>query len=189
MARVIKRVSAVFASGTILYGTTREHKKIIVFDIDNTLIHAKLTKRCDTLNMKKMPNYDFQISLNTEDNDKETYNVWIRPFANIVIPLLSNFATCHIYTSAKQDYADFVLGNMPMKEYFEGIHYYDSWKKFNTKNLSVIPGNNKDKILVDDRNFNNANDGSLFYHIPSYRVHSNYDCELIKFFLKWMFVL
>jgi hypothetical protein len=45
------------------------------------------------------------------------------------------------------------------------------------------------KILADDRNFNNANDGSLFYHIPSYRVHSNYDCELIKVFLKWMFVL
>ena len=205
--------------GTLSYGIFREHKKILVFDIDNTLIHAKKVKSVNKLNMKPYPKPDFNI-YDDDDDDNEgnmifvntsnktdivnyeivgidkcsiipIYNVWIRPHYNIVIPLLSKFADLHIFTSASKEYADDILQNIdPQKKYFNQILYDDSWDIYQAKNLDLIAGNHTDKILIDDRNFNDyKKDNTLFYHIPSYRIHSKYDYELIKFFLQWMFVL
>ena len=193
MSRYITKILLSGVAGGLLYGSLREHKKIIVFDVDNTLVHAKLHKRTNTLNMNNLNKCDFSFTLKNEnDNDKkigDIYDVWQRPYVNIIIPLLSNFTTIHIFTSAEKTYADNILNNMKINKYFNDVLYEDSWQLKKTKDLGLVSGDNKNKILVDDRKFNNGNDGSLFYHIPSYRVHDKYDYELVKYFFKWMIVL
>jgi RNA polymerase II subunit A-like phosphatase len=186
----IKKIIFGGVVGTLSYGIFREHKRILVFDIDNTLIHAKKVKRVNSLNMESYRKPDFNI-YDDDEQDKILYNVWIRPQYNIIIPLLSKFAELHIFTSASKEYADDILQNIdPNKKYFNQILYDESWNKFESKNLNLIQGDNQSKILIDDRKFNNyEKDITLFYHIPSYRIHSKCDYELFKFFLKWMFVL
>lgn len=178
------------STATILYGTLRQHKKIIVFDIDNTLVHAKSQHRIKTLNMTTYKKCNFTFRDLDEDDSETIYDVWERPYLNVIIPLLSKFATLHIFTSADKHYADNILNNINITKYFDKILYDDSWDLNQSKDLKLVPGDSKDKILVDDRNFNNYKaDNTLFYHIPSYRVHAKHDYELVKFFFKWMFVL
>ena len=176
MSKYITKTLLTGSTIGLLYGSLREHKKIIVFDIDNTLVHTKLHKRVTSLNMTNLRNYDFMFILKDENNaigeikketKQEIYDVWQRPYANIIIPLLANFTTIHIFTSAEKSYADNVLNNMKIIKYFNDVLYVDSWEINKSKDITLITGNNKDKILIDDRIFNNANNGSSFYHIPS----------------------
>ena len=53
----------ILTSGTLAYGAMREHKEIIVFDIDNTICHTKSQKRLKNLNMTphKKPNFSIDV--------------------------------------------------------------------------------------------------------------------------------
>ena len=181
----MKKIICYTLLAVLCYGLFRRHKKILVFDIDNTLVHAKKNKKVSSLNMSLYRKPDFNIY------NKVHYDVWIRPHCKIIIFLLSKVATLHIFTAAEMKYANDILAHIDKhKKYFDEIYYEDTWKIHQSKNLDVFFGDNKNKILIDDRNFNNyKKDNTLFYHIPSYKVYNKYDFELVKFLIKWIFIL
>lgn len=161
----------VFSVGS--YGVFREHKKIIVFDIDHTLIHSMKITRANEMNLSIYKKPDFNMY---DESDNPKRYVWVRPFYKFVIPILSNFTTLHIFTRATKDYSDEILANIDKdQKYFSERLYRESSDHNSGKNLDLITGNYKDK--------------TLFYHIPQYEVNNCCDIELLKFLFRWAFVL
>lgn len=196
--RFSSKISRVFAGGLgsisliATYGHMRKHKTIIVFDIDHTLIHAHKNKELQTLNLTIFKKPDFSFELENDNNKTITkYDVWKRPYVDIVIPVLSIFATLHIFTSAKKEYADTILENMSINKYFEKRYYREEWKTTSSKSLTIFDGDSNNKLLVDDRSFNNSknDEPESFYHISPFYFYNKNDKELLKFLGKWIFCL
>jgi TFIIF-interacting CTD phosphatase-like protein len=152
----------------------RHEKLNIVFDLDDTLICTK---------HKYMGLYIDSEPYTTIKIENYEFIVFRRPFAYHILKLLSKFNDIHLFTAAKQEYADLVIdscfGDIIFKQKLYRQHCLLT-DFANIKDLNLITGTRK--ILIDDMRGNHITGQNSFYHIPKYKVHNGYDMEMIKLF-------
>lgn len=188
-------IRGVYGIGSFMFGTYSlmkckelirkdEDKLNIVFDLDHTLIHSKVTYDYNSQNNKIFRNPSTTIRLNSDKNpnDYYEYHVFERPFSKFVLSQLSKFTKLHLYTASVPEYADEILdkcyNDIPFEQRFYRVNCNN-----HQKNLDLIQA--KRKILVDDRKYCHI-EGQNFYHIPPYYFYNNTDIEMIKLFYKML---
>lgn len=142
----------------------------VVMDLDHTLLHAqKIDPDVNAVNIYK-PNYVVSFG------DFDTYRVYTRPFATLVLFLLSRTTNLHLFTAGDREYVEAVFQTTNWNQYFQTVTTFDD-VDMPPKDLTVIT--NSRAILVDDKKYNNQS-GQLFYHIPQYKGYRRMDYELLK---------
>lgn len=172
MWRRLLHCSPIIAGSAFLIQKCKSKEKItVVMDLDNTLIHAqKIDHSVNTANMRKP---HFAISF----DDSDSYRVWLRPFATIILAFLARTTNLHLFTAADRDYTDAILRQTKWEKYFQTVTTYDD-VDMPPKDLTLITLS-PHTILVDDKSYNNTS-GQLFYHIPQYKCYMRTDVELLK---------
>jgi TFIIF-interacting CTD phosphatase-like protein len=153
----------------------RQDKEMhLVFDLDQTLVQTAYSKAHENFNNSNVRSFD-----NTIKCGDACYYVWHRPFAHWTLVLLDKFCHLHLFTAAKQDYADACLE--PFPNVFQSKHYRESTgnKGAFGKNLELMNLPIDKSILIDDQKRNN-HQGQSFYHIPPYIRHVTVDLEMLK---------
>lgn len=153
-----------------------DNKFHIALDLDSTLIYASKQKRFINSNMKNVSKP--HCILNNDNEDKEQYHVWLRPFCIPSLMFLSSFNNLHLFTKAKQPYANEICEKTGIEKYLTSKSHAENSNEI-CKDLNLILPGVKDnmKLLVDDNNVNNCT-GQKLYHIPNYSYLKQYDFEL-----------
>ena len=151
----------------------KEDRLNITFDIDYTLIKSRSADTLEDVKLKRKP--DFTVLNNN-------YYVWVRPFSSIV-KHISKVVNVHVFTAAKQNYADEILDNIYKDENIFDKKLYRKDCDDLGKDLKKISNNLEKTILIDDKLYNKYDDDQKFYHIPQYHSDNTFDFELVKVFV------
>lgn len=79
--------------------------KLLVLDMDETLIHAKFLKKSDS----NKDDGDFVISLADNNNEEDKISVKMRPFLDNCLEHLAKLYEIAVFTAGEQQYADTIL--------------------------------------------------------------------------------
>ena len=98
----------------------KNKKKInLIFDLDNTLIISMEKNKYLNLNISHKPTI-----LNLRSSLISTTRVvWARPMVSTVLYLLNKFTNIYLYTHAEKTYADNILLQLNIDEYFKDCRY------------------------------------------------------------------
>jgi hypothetical protein len=98
----------------------KNKKKInVIFDLDNTLIISMEKNKYSNLNISHKPTI-----LNLRSSLISTTRVvWARPMVSTVLYLLNKFTNIYLYTHAEKTYADNILLQLNIDEYFKDCRY------------------------------------------------------------------
>ena len=98
----------------------KNKKKInLIFDLDNTLIISMEKNKYLNLNISHKPTIlNLRSSLISS-----TRVVWVRPMVSTVLYLLNKFTNIYLYTHAEKTYADNILLQLNIDEYFKDCRY------------------------------------------------------------------
>lgn len=151
-------------------------KKILLLDLDETLIHA------DFENLS--PNHDEIISFNADGNEVFV-GIILRPGVFEFLENLRKIFDIYIYTASKKEYADAVVDLLdPENKIFKGRFYRENCLNINNqlfvKDLSIFGEENISKIILIDNSFysfmNQISNGIL---VNSFYFDKN-DTELLS---------
>ena len=123
---------------------TSLHRKTIVLDLDETLIHASPT----------LHNPDHMISRLNPDGSTLCIRVNIRPYAKDFLRALSSIADIIIFTAGIKSYADAILSLLdPNNQFIKARYYRDSCIAYSTgyiKDLKVLNKDLRDVLIIDN---------------------------------------
>ncbi|KAJ5066294.1 ctd small phosphatase-like protein [Anaeramoeba ignava] len=128
--------------------TEMPRKKILVLDLDETLVHSSFTKPTK---------YDFQFEAEIENYRHQVY-VNIRPGLNEFFQKIKNNFEIMIFTAAQKNYANPVINFIDQEGIISKIFYRDSCVSFfgnPVKDLRVI-GIDLDKIILVDNSLTSS---------------------------------
>jgi Dullard-like phosphatase family protein len=133
-------------------------KKILLLDLDETLIHADFNNEYVNNTTIK---YDKIISFEDE-NEIISVGIFIRNGLNIFLKELSKDFTIGIFTASYKNYADAIIDYIdPNKNYIKFRLYRDNCIQFNNisiKDLRILKGIDlKNVVLVDNSMYSFAN--------------------------------
>lgn len=150
----------------------------LVFDLDETIIY---TNKIGHYNDANKLNLLIPESCEIIGNRK----IWIRPYINTIIPILSKFNNLFLFTKATEPYTTDILTKTNLDRYFTEKKYREDCKgicKDYTKFEHIKHIKNIKTMLIDDKNSNQC-EGHNFYHIPKFNYCVKNDTEIIKLFL------
>ena len=109
----------------------KNKKKInLIFDLDNTLIISMEKNKYSNLNISHKPTI-----LNLKSTIMSTTRVvWARPMVSTVLYLLDKFTNMYLYTHAEKTYADNILLQLNIDEYFIDCRYRED--NIDTKDIN-----------------------------------------------------
>jgi len=109
----------------------KNKKKInLIFDLDNTLIISMEKNKYSNLNISHKPTI-----LNLRSTLISTTRVvWVRPMVSTVLYLLDKFTNIYLYTHAEKTYADNILLQLNIDEYFVDCRYRED--NIDTKDIN-----------------------------------------------------
>ena len=160
-------------------------KKLLLLDLDETLIHAECPISEENINK-----YDAIIRFQSENNSDNEYNeigLYLRTGVGKFLSLLNNLFNMAIFTASDKDYADAIIRYLdPNKEIFKFCLYRFNCINMNEliyiKDLRVINNIDLKKTVLIDNNIysftNQLNNGIL---INSFYGDKN-DIELFNVF-------
>ena len=133
-------------------------KKILLLDLDETLIHADFNNEYVNNEINK---YDKIISFEDE-NEIISVGIFIRNGLNIFLKELSKDFIIGIFTASSKNYADAIINYIdPNKDYIKFRLYRDNCIQFNNisiKDLRILKGIDlKNVVLVDNSMYSFAN--------------------------------
>lgn len=149
------------------------NKKVLVLDMDETLIHCEETR---------MSQDDIEIDIPIENNFQKAY-VSIRPYAISFLKKASKYFEIIVFTASEKCYADVILNEMdPQGEYIHHRLYREHCvrlhNKVYSKDLSIINRDLSRMVLVDNSPF------SYLYQIqngiPILPYYGGEDSELLS---------
>jgi hypothetical protein len=154
----------------------------VVFDLDETIIYTN-----------KIGYYNDANKLNL--SSPELYEIignrkiWIRPYANTIIPILSTFNNLFLFTKATEPYTTDILMKTNLDKYFKEKKYREDCKGTckDYEKFESIKNIKNTTVLVDDK-ISNQCGGQNFYHIPKFNHCVKNDKEMIKlfFYILWL---
>ena len=108
----------------------KNKKKInLIFDLDNTLIMSMEKNKYLNLNISHKPSI-IHLRSSLLSNIRV---VWTRPMVSTVLYLLHKFTNMYLYTHAEKTYADNILLQLNIDEYFIDCKYRED--NINTKDI------------------------------------------------------
>ena len=175
----------------IIFEVLNSNKKLLLFDLDETLIHAEYP-----IIEKNINDYDTLLRFKVE-NELDEYHelgLYLRNGLKKFLSLLNNYFNIAVFTASDKDYADSIIRFLdPNKTIFKLCLYRTNCINVNDliyiKDLRIIENINMKKTVLIDNNIysfsNQLNNGILinsFYgdknDIELYNVIS-YLCEYI----------
>lgn len=163
--RVSKKPTVTKATSPITENLHQHHIKNIILDIDETLIHTKMTKCANTDHVFSIEKTKYYV----------LYRPHLREFINFIF---TNFETINIWTAATYDYAKNIISRilssmlidkdqLPKLKFFNTRQQVskDGSKKlsklFNTDYAKSLNINESNTIMIDDKpsvfNYNTGN--------------------------------
>ena len=172
-------------------------KKILLLDLDETLIHADFAKEYE--NDTKNP-YDTIISFESE-NEINNVGIFLRPGVKLFLENLSKFFEIGIFTASVSEYADEVIKFLDPENNFIKFKLYRQncvnvndilkvkdlriLKNFDLKNVVLVDNNMysfaaqlSNGILINSFYFN-KNDNEL-YNVYGYLMNYIYQAEDVR---------
>ena len=172
-------------------------KKILLLDLDETLIHADFAKEYE--NDTKNP-YDTIISFESE-NEINNVGIFLRPGVKLFLENLSKFFEIGIFTASVSEYADEVIKFLDPENNFIKFKLYRKncinvndilkvkdlriLKNFDLKNVVLVDNNMysfaaqlSNGILINSFYFN-KNDNEL-YNVYGYLMNYIYQAEDVR---------
>ncbi len=160
-------------------------KKLLILDLDETLIHTETFKEADYL---EEGTFDFKFKINDY-----YYFTRKRPFLKEFIDYAFNNFEVAIWTAAERDYAKIILKESNIDESKLEFFWtkerctiklnYESQKHYGVKNLSKVrrigKWDLKDILIVDDIRETAENNYGNLINIKPFVYQSN-DTELLK---------
>ena len=126
--------------------TWSKDKKLIVLDLDETLIHSDLD--C------KFKAHDEYIKVNPDKDDESIIPINFRPHVFEFLDFCSEYFDVAIFTASCKDYADAILDRLEKnKKYFKYRFYRGLCINYNNifiKNLSILGKSHHDILIVDN---------------------------------------
>lgn len=140
-------------------------KKILILDLDETLIHSDFNSEFEY--------YDAVISVNIDNNNTCPLKILIRPYTTEFLEFAKENFNVVLFTAGIQDYADAIVNYLdPLDEFFKLRLYRDScleYRNFFIKDLSIFTTFGlKDMIIVDNCLYSFARNLKNGILIPSY---------------------
>ena len=131
-----------------------ERRKTLIFDMDETLIHAEILPKSST----PIKDADFTITLkNTNDaGEVEEYNVFVkmRPFYDDCIENLSKYYEIVVFTAGEQEYADAILDVLDPDGFISHRLYRQHCicvnSQYYVKDLRIIKDRDLDQMVLVD---------------------------------------
>ena len=121
------------------------HKKVLVLDLDETLVHSY---------EQNPPNGTHTVDLLLYGKHKKTIYVKLRPFVREFLTLASEMFELCIFTASHSTYANPIVDLLdPMGKIFKARYYSNSCTqvdKYLVKDLRIIGCDLKDIIIVDN---------------------------------------
>ena len=94
----------------------------VIFDLDNTLIMSIYQDKYLSMSHYHKPNIiDFKSG-----DDSKIRVIWSRPYIKPVLYILSKFCNLYLFTKAGKNYADKILENLQIKDYFKMCLFKDT---------------------------------------------------------------
>jgi Dullard-like phosphatase family protein len=149
-------------------------KKMLVLDLDETLIHSSL---------KKLKKYDFTISMYI-DNRVSTFYVAERPHLHKFMEEVSKWYHVVIFTASLKNYADLVIDKVDKKNKILKRYYRESCEPIlggqqYIKDLSVLKTDLSRCIIVDNSEVSFSKNKENGIPILSYMGQDSDDKELL----------
>ncbi|MES1917987.1 hypothetical protein MHBO_000023 [Bonamia ostreae] len=155
-------------------------RKILVLDLDNTLVHTSLTENISR-------KHDFSIYMETLD---APFYVYKRPGLEYFLENLSNKYAIYLFTASLKQYADKVIANLKNKNRFSKRFYREhcsAYDGFLWKDLSRIGCGTANSMIIDDKEqigngilikewtFDLKNDQSLYKLLVALNIYAESD--------------
>ena len=166
------------------------HKKLAVFDLDETLIHGVV----NTNNYNKLENI---ISITLPSKKIAKIGVKVRPHWKEAIEIIKKKYTIVIYTASHSSYANAVLNFLdPENKYFYNRLYRSNCidvkldgKTFYIKDMNIFEGFNlKDILIVDNSVMSFAYDlDNGIPILPYYDAENDYELLFVAYYFESLF--
>ena len=175
-----------------------EGKKLLLLDLDETLIHSEFRDSTNYKSLDKMKEnskcYNRSFSY-VENNYKYYFDIYFRPFLFDFLHEIKNYFDLAIFTASSQGYADTIINYIdPKNEFFKFRLYRDACipihKYLYIKDLRIIKNYNPNDIILMDNSLysfiNQPSNGMLIYSF----YYNHKDNELINaknFLIKYIY--
>ncbi len=166
------------------------HKKLAVFDLDETLIHGVV----NISNFKKLENI---ISITLPSKKIAKIGVNVRPHWKEAIEIIKKLYTIVIYTASHSSYADAVLNFLdPENKYFYNRLYRSNCidvkldgKTFYIKDMNIFEGFDlKDILIVDNSVMSFAYDlDNGIPILPYYDAEKDFELLFVAYYFESLF--
>jgi TFIIF-interacting CTD phosphatase-like protein len=157
------------------YKLFNNNKKInLVLDMDETLLYTCKKDKHEQIN---------KSNIHGKPIESENYMIYPRPYLHLWLDYTSKIANLYLITRGKKEYAERVLKDLQIDNYFIEKKYREDIST-DCKDLKILFGSRdiSNSILIDDLKSNQCKNQN-FYHIPKYNMFVKNDYELIKLFL------
>ena len=175
-----------------------EGKKLLLLDLDETLIHSEFRDSTNYKSLDKMKEkskcYNRSFSY-VENNYRYYFDIYFRPFLFDFLHEIKNYFDLAIFTASSKGYADAIINYIdPKNEFFKFRLYRDACipihKYLYIKDLRIIKNYNPKKIILMDNSLysfiNQPSNGMLIYSFYS----NHKDNQLINaknFLIKYIY--